>query len=147
MIDDKRIEKLSKTFKSFDRKIDKLYEKYNKDTYKYGCLSCKKRGNPEKIPFENLHDKCLDCPHASSVLPDFKALVEFKKDMDKFIDEEYAPAVYESLSQFNPVISGPRQVKKRFNEWFKGPFNRLGHNEKELIVYINEGAGLYRIEK
>lgn len=141
----KELIRLSKELKSLDKKSDKTFDAYEKVALKCRCYTCKTRGNPVKVPFEKLHDNCVTCQYAKSVLPLFIEDLKARKAVKDFIEKEYFPAAYKFLAETNPYIEGPKGAKGPFLKVFSTPASRMDYQTKEVIVYTLEGGSLYDI--
>ena len=133
--------------RSLMKKSEKAYDVYNNKVYKLDCYCCEKRGNPIEMLMKDVHKKCSSCKVWPKIKPYYEDALKSDKKLEDFIADEYGAAVYKFLAKLNPMMNGPKGVKKRFLEFFKGPYNKFPYQTKNAIAFIAEGEGAYHIIK
>ena len=139
-------------FKKYHSKLQMLYNKQNDLINQYNeaielaeCLSCNLYSS--ESCYENRHKKCGDCTKSKTILIIARELDKISVDIDDFIENEYAQAVFEYYNKKKPTLVRIRTDEKyAWEEAFGSEFDRIEKTLKHSLVGLVENTGRYKIK-
>ena len=139
-------------FKKFQTELEQLYEKYGEFEAKYnelseksGCPSCESYSTGSY--YEGRHRSCGECEKAEEVKAAARELDEISIEIDDYIENTYAPAVFEYYNKKKPTLVRVRTDEKyTWEDAFGSDFSKYDKALKHSLVGLVENTGRYRVK-
>ena len=139
-------------FKEYQTKLQTLYgvqddliNQYNELSDGAGCLSCASYSTGAS--FDGRHKNCGDCDKAAELK---KLAVEVDKagaDIDKYIEDEYAVAVFAYYNKKKPELVRVRTDETyTWEDAFGSDFTKYDKALKHSLVGLVENTGRFKIK-
>ncbi|MBR4256093.1 MAG: hypothetical protein IKQ18_02925 [Clostridia bacterium] len=139
-------------FKEYQKNLQKLYDKYGEYEAKYneladeaGCSSCASYSTGSY--YEGRHRNCGECEKLKDVQAAARELDEISIEVDDYIENTYAPAVFEYYNKKKPTIVRVRTDEKyTWEDAFGSDFSKYDKALKHSLVGLVENTGRFRVK-
>lgn len=140
--------------RKYKRKLSELYREkaqftktFEQTLEEYGCSSCEKIYSGAADSFADRFKNCDSCKVMSDVLDRAKQCDVASEEVEKYIVDNYAKAVFEFYQKKKPILVR-KQTKEQYtwDQAFGSDFEAIPKTLRYALIGLVEGNGRYELK-